>query len=323
MRCIGYLESEEAAKTLRDFLYVEGIPGHVEHESEPEWALWIEQEDQLALAAEWLARFQANPRDPVFKAKARNAPALRQQQEKSEAAYAKKLKDRRQVFRPAVLAGTGPLTLVLIGICVAVALLGLAPAGYEFTRRFLSFSGQAAGMPEILHGQLWRLLTPIFVHAPLLGGFGFLHLLFNVLWLRDLGSLVETRQGTAQLGALVLGLGILSNAAQYFAGTWLLQLAAGGLSPAAPALQMVGTALGGAFFGGMSGVNYGLFGYIWIRGRFDPGAGLFLHPKTVSMMLIWFVLCFTPMLPGVANGAHLGGLLAGMAWGWLVSVRHR
>jgi GlpG protein len=324
MRCIGYLDTEEAAQTLRDFLYVEGIGGQVEHDDDHGWALWIAHEDQLEAAAVWLARFRDNPHDPVFKSKARNATALREQAEKTDAAYARKLKDRRQVFRPMLLRGAGPLTLVLLGICVAVALVRLTGPGMEFTWTWLSFSNLPTGMPEIRHGQFWRLLTPIFVHAPLLGGLGFLHLLFNALWLRDLGGMIETRQGTTRLLMLVLGLGVISNAVQYFAGMGLLQLAEMGVpASVAQSMRLVGEALGGPGFGGMSGVNYGLFGYIWMRSRFDPGSGLFLMPQTVSIMLIWFVLCFTPIIGNIANGAHLGGLVAGMVWGWLASQRYR
>jgi GlpG protein len=78
----------------------------------------------------------------------------------------------------------------------------------------------------------------------------------------------------------------------------------------------------GPYFLGMSGVVYGLIGYIWIRGKLDPGSGLLLHRATVTMALIWLVLGLTGVL-GVANGAHVGGLLIGMVWGYLSSLRHR
>jgi len=73
----------------------------------------------------------------------------------------------------------------------------------------------------------------------------------------------------------------------------------------------------------MSGVVYGLLGYIWIRGKFDPASGLYLHSSTVVMMLLWLVAGFTGWLGPIANGAHLGGLVMGMAWGWLSSLRYR
>jgi hypothetical protein len=79
----------------------------------------------------------------------------------------------------------------------------------------------------------------------------------------------------------------------------------------------------GPIFGGMSGVIYGLFGYIWIRGRFDPASGLFLPQTTVTMMIIWFILCAVNVIPNVANYAHGAGLLLGMAWGYLSSLHHR
>jgi membrane associated rhomboid family serine protease len=41
------------------------------------------------------------------------------------------------------------------------------------------------------------------------------------------------------------------------------------------------------------------------------------------MMILWFVLCFTPLLGHVANSAHAAGLGLGLAWGFLSSLRHR
>ena len=81
---------------------------------------------------------------------------------------------------------------------------------------------------------------------------------------------------------------------------------------------------GSPLFGGMSGVVYGLLGYIWLRGKFDPGSGLYLHSSTVTMMIIWFFICLSGLLPfNVANTAHGVGLAMGMAWGYLSSLRHR
>ena len=71
----------------------------------------------------------------------------------------------------------------------------------------------------------------------------------------------------------------------------------------------------------MSGVNYGLFGYIWMKGKFDPGDGLELNPTTITILLAWFVICFTGVFGNIANGAHAGGLAVGAAWGYLSALR--
>jgi len=73
----------------------------------------------------------------------------------------------------------------------------------------------------------------------------------------------------------------------------------------------------------MSGVIYGLLGYVWLRGKFDPGSGLYLHPSTVTMMIIWFFLCLTGIVGSIANVTHAVGLGMGMAWGYLSSLRFR
>jgi GlpG protein len=117
-----------------------------------------------------------------------------------------------------------------------------------------------------------------------------------MLWLWDLGRMIEIKQGRLTLGLLVLTIAGLSNFCQYL--------------------------MSGPLFGGMSGVVYGLLGYIWIRGRYDPRSGLYLDRRTVVLMIIWFLVCFTPLfLPYIANTAHAVGLGMGMAWGFISSGR--
>ncbi len=141
-----------------------------------------------------------------------------------------------------------------------------------------------------MNGQVWRLLTPIFIH------FGVVHLLFNMLWLKDLGTMIEKLISTRLLLALVLVIGILSNLGQFF--------------------------FSGPFFGGMSGVVYGLLGYIWMKSKFDPVSRLFLEKQTVVMMIVWFFLCLFGFMGHVANAAHAVGLATGMLWGF-VSAKAR
>ncbi|HOX58877.1 MAG TPA: rhomboid family intramembrane serine protease [Candidatus Paceibacterota bacterium] len=296
MRLIGHLADEKAARTFADFLYVRKIDSQVEFEKAEGWAIWINDEDKIEEAAGLLATYELNPADPAYRTEAKGAAELRAQAEKGEAAYCKKVRTPGQIFRPMSNYGFGPLTFVLIAISVVVSILsGMGnnpgPILGLFITDFTASDLFGSSLPEIRHGQLWRLVTPIFIH------FGPLHIIFNVLWLRDLGSMIEGRQSSWTLAGLVLVIAAGSNLAQFF--------------------------FGGPFFGGMSGVVYGLLGYIWLRGKFDPGSGLYLHPTTVTMMIIWFVLCFTPIVPHVANGAHAAGLVMGLGWGWLSSLRHR
>ena len=65
-------------------------------------------------------------------------------------------------------------------------------------------------------------------------------------------------------------------------------------------------------FGGMSGVVYGLFGYLWIKVIVDPAAGLAMPSSTVFWLLGWFFLCMTARVGPVANVAHAVGLGVGM-----------
>ena len=73
----------------------------------------------------------------------------------------------------------------------------------------------------------------------------------------------------------------------------------------------------------MSGVVYGLLGYVWVMGRLNPRSGLVLHQQIVIMMLAWFVLCWTGVIGAVANMAHTLGLVSGMILGWLFSANKR
>jgi GlpG protein len=102
--------------------------------------------------------------------------------------------------------------------------------------------------------------------------------------------MIEGLHGQVRFALIVLGIAGLSNMAQFVQTGWPI-------------------------FGGMSGVNYGLFGYIWLRGKYDPSSGLYLTPQDKMLMLVWFVICFTNLVGPVANTAHAVGLVAGAVWG--------
>ncbi|HXJ61412.1 MAG TPA: rhomboid family intramembrane serine protease [Verrucomicrobiae bacterium] len=289
MRTIGHLPSEASATVFSDYLYVQGIVNEVDKEADG-WSIWIHSEDEISRAKEILAHYLSSPDDPKYRKKAAQAPARRAREANEEQAAQERVLDRAEVFRASMPYGAGALTLVLITLCVMVHVL--KEAGYE--GKVLGELGMirvwdgmpaARGLPEISHGEFWRLFTPVIIHGD------WLHLGFNMFCLFSLGSLIEARQSSGKLGLLVVVLAVVSNLVQY----WYQ----------------------GPRFYGMSGVVYGLLGFIWMKSKLDPSSGLFIHPTTLAMMLIWFVLCLSPVLPHVANGAHAGGLGLGMLWGCL------
>jgi GlpG protein len=286
MRLIGHLPTEAGAARFSDFLFAEDIEHQIEADSDG-WAVWIHAEEHLDPARALLDRFRHNPEDPAVEKRIRQARQARKREqtraEKREAAE-KRLLDRATLLRGQWDYRPGRLTIALMALSLA-ATIGIHLEGGRELQRWLLISGRHGGfLTEVLRGEVWRLLTPILLHG------GILHLLFNMMCLFDLGGMVESRQGARRLAWLVVGLGISSNLGQYL--------------------------LAGPSFGGMSGVIYGLLGYVWMRGQFDPASGLFLHPQTVIIMLAWFFLCFTPLLPNIANGAHAVGLVGGLVWGY-------
>ena len=185
------------------------------------------------------------------------------------------------------LARLMPLTLALIVVSVLLALLSSFGANTQLLLPLLISEYTGGGLREVFQGQLWRLLTPIFIQ------FGVIHILFNMLWLFDLGGVIERAQGSLRLGILVALSGLAGNLAQYW--------------------------FAGPDFGGMSGVSYGLLAYVWVQGRLNPRSGLVLHQYVVLMMLAWFVLCWSGLIGNVANMAHTMGLVSGVALGWAYS----
>ena len=69
-------------------------------------------------------------------------------------------------------------------------------------------------------------------------------------------------------------------------------------------------------FGGLSGVNYALFGYAWLTGRMRPHEQIGTDSQTAIILFAWLALCMTGAMGPVANTAHLAGLLVGLAVAW-------
>jgi GlpG protein len=66
----------------------------------------------------------------------------------------------------------------------------------------------------------------------------------------------------------------------------------------------------------MSGVVFGLFGYVWMMSKFAPFSGYVIAPANVAMMVIWFFICLTGAVGHIANWVHGVGLAVGLAAGY-------
>lgn len=197
-----------------------------------------------------------------------------------------------------------PVTTLLLVLSIIGALLTEYAFGLVHWFTFQDFARVGedrialATLDQALsQGQYWRLITPIFLH------FGVFHIVFNGLWLWELGRRIESLAGGGHLLAVVAVAGLGSNFSQYL---WS----------------------GPSLFGGMSGVIYGLLGYVWIRHKIAPDSRLYLQPGIIVLMMIWLVVCMLGIIDyffagSVANAAHASGLAIGAFLGALFGFASR
>jgi GlpG protein len=295
MRLIGHLETEAQARTFGDYLYAQDIQSLIEEETGG-WAVWVHAEDQLEAATRLLHEFRKSPEDRKFTKAQRVAQQKRERTEAQNEAARKKFFDRTALSR-SHLGRLGWVTAVLMGISLVLTFLTAFGSNTRVFSWFTivpliqegPFLTARRDFGALLTWQVWRWFTPVFVHM------GVLHILFNLWWLKDLGTVLENHLGRWHFLALVLFIAGPSNAAQYLV-----------VDP---------------LFGGMSGVIYGLLAYLWVRSRLDPFSGLFIHPTTITIMGIWYFLCLFGVIPHVANTAHTGGLIVGALAGWTAARR--
>lgn len=327
MRQLATMPSADTARALADYLLTLKIDTQLEKQPDG-WAIWIRDEDHVPRARQELEEFQRNPADPRYKGAGSAAATLRKQKQQEDKAYHRRQKRFYARMGRAGAASGVTFTLIALSVLVTVLIdgfdfgpsleqmLSIAPypevelVSYDpFARtpeEAFQLEVKSPGLGPILHGEVWRLVTPIFIH------FGIWHLLFNMCWLYILGGAIERRRGRVRYLALLLATAVLSNLAEYFLGK-----IGSGLPLASLPRETT--------FGGMSGVVYGLFGYVWMKARFQPELGLYIDHRNIIIMMGWFFLCMTPLIrtfipQGVANVAHAAGLLAGMLIGYVPTM---
>lgn len=309
MRQIGSIPDESDAKRFGDYLLAAGMRNTVDEDSSG-WAVWVEDDDKLDAAKIELHAFHTNPTDPKYVSAPLKAERIRVETQKKQNRLAQRFHDVRtswgstpQWAQPVTIA------LILISLLVAAATsMGGNQWGpamnalriqsvqlVEEDGELVDVQEPAQPLHDVSRGQVWRLITPIFIH------FGVIHLVFNMFWLFDLGGQIERARRSPFLLALVAAAAIVPNVSEYF---W-----------------------SGPFFGGMSGVVYALFGYVWIKGKYEPHLNMGVSQQTVLIMMVWLVICMIGVIPNVANMAHGVGLIVGVAMAYgpieLRKVRRR
>jgi GlpG protein len=301
MRQIATLPDDLAHK-FADYLLTLKIETHLDQDG-PGMALWVCDEDQVPRARQELADFNSNPADPRYGRAAPVAQAMRRQEETEEEHQPEPEEE------PERSGNERPLTIALIAGSVVVSLtttFGQESPAIMDSLRIAPLSSPEGPFAEVLSGEVWRLITPIFIHLSVL------HLLFNMIMLLSLAGRIEVLRGPGRLLSLVIVTAVLSNLGEYYFD-WSFA---------------TGLVYGPkANFGGMSGVLYGLFGYMWMKGKFEPELGLGLPPDTVVILLGWFVLCLAGAMDTsttrVANVAHAVGLVVGVVIGIVPSLIRR
>lgn len=186
------------------------------------------------------------------------------------------------------------LTLMLIVVSVIITLLVSLGDNVQMMGWFTIVEFHVQGnkiyyadlLAMLMDGQVWRLITPAFMH------FNVPHILFNLLWVWVVGRRIELLLGRSVLLGLFLFSALVSNVAQFW--------------------------VSGPMFGGMSGFVFALLGFAWLWDRLKPTTMIGMPPALMGFMFFWLVLGFSGVLESlglgsIANTAHLAGLGAGLA----------
>ena len=205
--------------------------------------------------------------------------------------------------------GRAGVIQALIAACVIVYLISLLidlsallqPRGFlgllAPSTRALDRMGMT-GRYALIMGRWWTLVTAIYLHG------GVVHILFNMLWLRQLGTMVEELFGRSR--------------------TWLI-FTLSGISG-----FFFSDLFGIMFTVGASGSIFGLLGALIFYGRRRGGYfGSAIYRQVGTWAIVLFLFGF--FMPAVNNIAHAGGFaggyLAARILGFqefrLESVRHR
>ena len=193
---------------------------------------------------------------------------------------------RRFPFLETLKANAGPVTMAVMIACILVFVL-MNVVGDQAVMIWLAWPYDSS-----VQFEAWRYFSHALMH------FSVLHILFNLLWWWYLGGAVEKRIGSGKLVVITAISALLRGFIQHqFSGPW---------------------------FGGLSGVVYALMGYVWLRGERDPDSGIYLQRGLIIFSLVWLVAGWFDLFGmSIANGAHVTGLVVGLAMAFVDTLNAR
>jgi membrane associated rhomboid family serine protease len=196
---------------------------------------------------------------------------------------------RRQVYAPAgrpTLRVDGLITKAMLGVSIFLFVAGQLPIA-------LVWPGQAGDLQSwliafsthIWEGQVWRLVTSCFLHGDIM------HILFNGFALWQLGPVIEAHLGRWRYVGFCLVLAVASMG---------MQLAIS-----------VGACVG------LSGIIFGMFGYLYALRKTKDFAAAVMTPSAVQSLVFFFFLFIAMDFAGAMRVGHWAHG-AGGAVGWLI-----
>jgi rhomboid protease GluP len=210
-------------------------------------------------------------------------------------------------FAPALRALGGDLGFVpfVIGTCIVLYALTLifsrgssAASGGLFgilspnTQSIFLF-GASGALPVFAGGRWWTVLSAGWLHG------GALHILFNMMWVRQLAPAAADLYGPGRMVIIYVLAGVSGFALSSFAGAFL------------PPLLFL---RGGQFTVGASASIFGLLGALVYYGR--RGGSTHIGSQALSYAIIMGLFGF--IMPGIDNYAHAGGYVGGYLAGRLL-----
>jgi rhomboid protease GluP len=191
-------------------------------------------------------------------------------------------------FVPFVTGGTITLYVISLLLSRSDLSMGLSP------RIDILFAlGASGAWPVVEYGRWWTVITAGWLHA------GVLHILFNVLWIRQLAPAVADLYGPGRMIIICTISGIAGFVLSTLAGLYLSNM---------PIFFL----RGGQITVGASAPIFGLFGALLYYGRRSGSR----HIGQAGIQYALIAGIFGLIFPGVDNYAHAGGF----AGGYLVSV---